>query len=82
MTAVAVTTTAPEVAFAIRRVVGGAVVRNRLRRVLRDELRHLDLAPGAYLVSVAPAAASTPTDELRTALREAIAAVPAEKVTT
>lgn len=82
MTAVAVTTTAPQVAFAIRRAVGGAVTRNRLRRVLRDELRHLDLGPGAYLVSVAPAAASTSPAELRAALRGAIAALPTETVTT
>lgn len=51
----------PAVAFAISRKVGGAVVRNRLRRQLRvaAELaaeRNL-LRPGWYLVMVAPAAA-------------------------
>jgi ribonuclease P protein component len=50
----------PEVAFAIGRKVGGAVVRNRLRRRLRAILGDLDLAPGAYLVGVSagPEAAS------------------------
>jgi ribonuclease P protein component len=47
----------PEVAFAISRKVGGAVVRNRCRRRVRPLLaahaRSGRLPPGAYLVQVA-----------------------------
>jgi ribonuclease P protein component len=53
----------PRVAFAVPRKVGPAVARNRIRRCVRARLleRARDprrsLAPGAYLVSVGPAAA-------------------------
>ena len=48
------------VAYAVGRRVGGAVVRNRVRRQLRAVMRSLHaagaLSPGAYLVSVFPGA--------------------------
>lgn len=66
----------PCVAFAISRKVGPAVVRNRLRRRLRDELAALAradrLPPGAYLVGLAPAAASLDGPTLRRHLRTAL----------
>jgi ribonuclease P protein component len=60
----------PRVAFAVPRKVGTAVVRNRLRRQVRSHLAGRagadgGLAPGAYLVSLAPGAAdSSPTELL------------------
>ncbi len=67
----------PCVAFAIGRKVGTAVVRNRLRRRLRDELAALGraglLAPGAYLIGLAPAAAALDGAALRRHLRTALA---------
>jgi ribonuclease P protein component len=68
----------PEVAFAIGRKVGGAVVRNRLRRRLRAILRSLDLAPGAYLVGVSvadPAASALSFAQLSGLVRQAVADV-------
>lgn len=66
----------PCVAFAISRRVGPAVVRNRLRRRLRDELGRLarggHLAVGAYLVALAPAAAELDGPALRRHLRTAL----------
>ena len=62
----------PRVAFAIGRKVGGAVVRNRLRRRLRAIATELDLAPGAYLISAAPAAATLPYRELRALVSRAV----------
>ena len=66
----------PCVAFAIGTRVGGAVVRNRVRRRLRDELaalaRNDRLAAGAYLVAVAPAAADLDGVTLRSHLRTAL----------
>ena len=41
-----------------------AVDRNRLRRRLRAIVHDIELAPGAYLVSVSPAAAKCSFDEL------------------
>ena len=56
-------------AWAVSRKVGGAVVRNRLRRRLREAVEALARAdqvpPGAYLVSVAPEAAALPYEELK-----------------
>jgi ribonuclease P protein component len=57
------------VAFAIPRKVGTAVVRNRLRRQVRN---HLDararegtaMTSGAYLVAIAPGAASVGRDQM------------------
>ena len=66
----------PCVAFAISRRVGPAVVRNRLRRRLRDEMAALakaDRLPvGAYLIGLAPAAAELDGPILREHLRTAL----------
>jgi RNase P protein component len=48
------------------------VVRNRLRRQLRAQVRDLDLAPGAYLVNLSPAAAGLTGSELRSHLELAV----------
>ena len=54
-------------AYAVGRGVGGAVVRNRLRRRLRAAVSDLgpELRPGAYLVGAAPEAVSLPFGELK-----------------
>lgn len=63
------------VAYAVGRKVGGAVVRNRLRRRLREVVRATDPSPGAYLVSAGPGALRISFEELRmtveTAMRRA-----------
>ncbi|HXW80420.1 MAG TPA: ribonuclease P protein component [Acidimicrobiales bacterium] len=49
----------PALVFAIGKRVGNAVVRNRLRRRLREAARRLgDLPPGLYLIRVNPATAT------------------------
>ena len=65
----------PRLAFAIGKVVGTAVVRNRLRRRLRALFTELapDLAPGTYLVSAGPAAPSLEYGDLRTTVSTALA---------
>jgi ribonuclease P protein component len=64
----------PCVAFAIGRRVGGAVVRNRLRRRLRSVLGELapQMEPGSYLVSTSPAAAQSSYDDLRATMTAVI----------
>ncbi|MGE0732169.1 MAG: ribonuclease P protein component [Acidimicrobiia bacterium] len=62
------------VAYAINRKVGSAVVRNRIRRRLREALAELDRGPsplerGDYLFSAERPAADLPFDELKAALR-------------
>lgn len=69
----------PRVAFAVGRGVGGAVVRNRVRRRLRSAITELEaegegLAGGAYLVAAAPDAAAAPYAQLRDDLRRTLAA--------
>ena len=58
----------PHVAYAIGRSVGGAVVRNRVRRRLRaliaDRARRPALRPGLYLVGATPAAAAESSTDL------------------
>lgn len=54
-----------QVAFAINRTVGNAVVRNRLRRRLRAILNHSDLPPGLYLIGCRPQAAELSFDQIR-----------------
>ena len=62
------------VAYAIGRRVGGAVVRNRVRRRLRAIVAQLDPPPrpGDYLIGVGPAAAEASFGELRTMVCEAL----------
>ncbi len=67
----------PRVAFAVGRNVGGAVVRNRVRRRLRAASREhsILLEPGrGYLVRASSSAASATYRELADALRSALAA--------
>lgn len=63
----------PAVAFAVPRRVGGAVVRNRVRRRLREAARDLDHGGGlparAYLVVVHPPAVDASYQQLQRALR-------------
>ena len=56
----------PRVAFAVGRHVGGAVVRNRVRRRLRAHLasRSLALPAGTYLISAGPSAATSGFEDL------------------
>ena len=71
----------PQVAYAIGRTVGGAVVRNRLRRRMRAIVAELSpaLAPGAYLLGATAEAAELTFGELRTVVSEAIEAVHDER---
>lgn len=67
---------AAAVAYAVSRRVGGAVVRNRLRRQLRAAARAIDadapVRPGWYLVVVHPPARDHDYHELEAALRGAL----------
>jgi ribonuclease P protein component len=69
----------PRVAYAIGKVVGNAVVRNRVRRRLQAALATVaaSLGPGTYLVGAGPAAASAPYAELSASLVAALVALPA-----
>lgn len=61
-------------AFAINRKVGGAVVRNRLRRRLRaisDELSS-ELVPGAYLIGLSREAVVMSYEELKAHVKAAL----------
>jgi ribonuclease P protein component len=58
----------PQVAFAIGRVVGSAVRRNRLRRRLRAILSSSDVPPGLYLFGAHRATGERTFDELETAV--------------
>jgi ribonuclease P protein component len=62
------------VAYTVGRKVGGAVVRNRVRRRLRAVVREARelLRPGAYLLGAGPEAATMPYGELRAAVCEAL----------
>ena len=69
------------VAFAIGRPVGGAVVRNKLRRRLRMIARSTPLAPGWWLFGVRPPAVELTFEALRRtteALVAQVAGAPAE----
>ena len=67
----------PRAGFAVGRPVGGAVVRNRVRRRLRAALRQLvtdgTLPPGTYLVGATAEAATLAWPDLVTQLAEAVA---------
>jgi ribonuclease P protein component len=68
--------TPPRVAYAVGRRVGGAVVRNRVRRRLRAAtLAHrAELQPGgAYLFGAGPSAASASYAEINAAMGELLA---------
>ncbi|HEX5615310.1 MAG TPA: ribonuclease P protein component [Acidimicrobiia bacterium] len=63
----------PRVAYAVGRRVGGAVVRNRVRRRLRaatNAARPALVAGSAYLVSAGPGSAQMPFDEVRSTLSQ------------
>jgi ribonuclease P protein component len=70
--------TPPRVGFAVSRAVGGAVVRNRIRRRLRAGLRELQRADalphGAYLVGATSVVARLPWSDLQATLAQAVAA--------
>jgi ribonuclease P protein component len=55
----------PRVAYAVGKRVGGAVVRNRLRRRLRSVTAGATLRPGAYLVSAGPEATGLSYEDLK-----------------
>ena len=73
---VATPTTHPQIAFAIGRHSGGAVVRNRIRRRLRAAVAALgaELPPGAYLLRAGTEAATLPFTELQSCLAGAVRA--------
>lgn len=64
----------PCVAFAINRKVGGAVVRNRLRRRLRGIVQELsgDFVNGAYLIGISRGAVTLPYGELKADVKAAL----------
>jgi ribonuclease P protein component len=64
----------PRVAFGIGRKVGPAVLRNRLRRRLRELARSSALGSGAWFVSAAPGAGEVPFETLAAWWAEAVAA--------
>lgn len=68
--------TPPRAAFAVGKPVGGAVVRNRVRRRLRSALRELQssdqLPAGTYLVGAGPEAATLPWEALVASLGDAV----------
>ena len=68
----------PRVAYAVGKGVGGAVVRNRVRRRLRAATRaHAgELVPGhAYLVGTSPGGASKNYAELSASVHDALRAL-------
>jgi ribonuclease P protein component len=66
----------PRVAYAVGKKVGGAVVRNRLRRRLRAVVAEVtgSLTPGAYLVVAGPEAAGLPYEDLKAQVTTAMTA--------
>jgi ribonuclease P protein component len=63
----------PTLAFAISKRVGNAVVRNRLRRRLRESARHMALPAGTYFIRANPAAAAMSFQDLSAHLSRALA---------
>jgi ribonuclease P protein component len=72
----------PKVAYAVGRHVGGAVVRNRLRRRLRAVSTELEellrQAGGAYLISAGPDAVGLAYQDLTRTVAEAVQEVVAK----
>jgi len=71
----------PRLAFAIGKVVGSAVVRNRVRRRLRAiATANADvLAPGSYLIGVRPGVTQCTFEELTEMFRSLFDRQPAER---
>ena len=69
----------PRVAYTIGKQVGGATVRNRIRRRLRAIVRDLErpLGPGAWLIGAAPEVAKLSYEQLKAAVAEAVDALAA-----
>jgi ribonuclease P protein component len=57
-----------QVAFAINRAVGNAVIRNRLRRRSRAVLEQLALPAGLYLIGCRPGAHELTFEQIQTTL--------------
>ncbi|MDP6177269.1 MAG: ribonuclease P protein component [Acidimicrobiales bacterium] len=75
----------PRVAYAISRAVGGAVVRNRIRRRLRTVMTELDRQvdgppDGDFLIRVLPPAASCDHATLRRHLVAAVGELSSEEI--
>ncbi|HEX3840091.1 MAG TPA: ribonuclease P protein component [Acidimicrobiales bacterium] len=72
-----------EIAYALGKKLGGAVVRNRLRRRLRAIVTAggIELSPGAYLVSAGPGATTLSFDQLRLAMGQAVRAATGNRTT-
>ena len=70
----------PRVAYAVGRPVGGAVVRNRLRRRLRGIVAELaeSLRPGAWMIGAGPGAVDMNYEDLKASVAEALSAIPNE----
>ena len=67
----------PALAFAIGKRVGNAVVRNRLRRRLREAARRLvTLPPGTYLIRARPEAVALSFQEISSHLARAVSSLP------
>ena len=67
----------PRVAYAIGRSVGGAVVRNRLRRRLRAAVGELadSIPAGAWLIGAGAGAVDMTYDDLKASVAEALSAI-------
>lgn len=67
----------PHMGYAIGRPIGGAVVRNRLRRRLRAIISHReqDLSPGWYLIGVSPATRNYDYAQLESSVSRLIQAI-------